>query len=206
MTDSGAGMDEETKARAFDPFFTTKDTGTGFGLATVHGIVKQSGGHIWLYSEPGLGTTFKIYFPVAEQRARPRRRITEVRTLEGAETILYVEDEEQVRPLIAGALRSFGYTVLDAGNAAEALAIAEEHDAVDLLITDIVMPGMNGRELAEVLVGRWPELKVLYTSGYPADSLARNGVAEDRAAYIEKPYLPDALAHKLRGVLEADAR
>jgi PAS domain S-box-containing protein len=204
ITDSGTGMDEETKARAFDPFFTTKETGTGFGLATVHGIVKQSGGYVWLSSEVGLGTTFKVYFPVAEQRARPRRPITQVTSLEGAETILYVEDEEQVRPLIAAALRTFGYTVIEAANAAEALALTEDSPAVDLLITDVVMPGSNGRELAELLVRRWPGLKVLFTSGYPTDSLVRSGLAADRAAYIEKPYLPDALALKLRGVLETD--
>jgi PAS domain S-box-containing protein len=201
ITDTGVGMDAETQARAFDPFFTTKADGTGFGLATVEGIVKQSGGHIWLYSEPGLGTTFKLYFPVATtgsriESARPTA------TLTGGETILLVEDEEQVRRLVGSALRSFGYAVLEAAHAEEALELAEATAHIDLLLTDIVMPGLNGHELAQRLVASRPGLRVLFTSGYPADAALREGIAAARAAYLEKPYLPDELARKIRFVLD----
>jgi CheY-like chemotaxis protein len=128
-----------------------------------------------------------------------------VRSLTGRETILYVEDEAHVRPLIARALRGFGYTVLEAADASEAIALAEANDGIDMLVTDVVMPGMNGRELADTLSARRPELKVLFTSGYPADAILRNGIADVRRAYLEKPYLPDKLAHALRAVLEVAA-
>jgi PAS domain S-box-containing protein len=204
VTDSGAGMDDETKNRVFDPFVTTKEEGTGLGLATVYGIVKQSGGHIWLYSEPGMGTTFKIYFPSTDVSVAATPAAVEVGSLAGPETILLVEDDEAVRPLIAQALRLYGYTVLEAGTGAEALDIAEREPAtIDLLLTDIVMPGMNGRELAEQLLAEQPALHVVYTSGYPADTIIRHGIAHASTAYLEKPYLPDDLAHKIRDVLDA---
>jgi CheY-like chemotaxis protein len=197
-------MDDDTKDRVFDPFFTTKEEGTGLGLATVYGIVKQSGGHIWLYSEPGMGTTFKIYFPSTQAPARAQPAQVAVGSVDGPETILLVEDDEAVRPLIAQALRLYGYTVLEAGNGADALDIAgREPDAIDLLLTDIVMPGMNGRELAEQLLAEQPTLHVLYTSGYPADTIIRHGIAHASTAYLEKPYLPEDLAHKIRDVLDA---
>jgi len=204
VTDTGTGMDEDTRSRAFDPFFTTKgEGGTGLGLATVYGIVKQSGGHIWLYSEPGMGTTFKAYFPASGAAVQPPAAPVPAGVLEGDETILFVEDEEAVRPLVAHALGSYGYTVLSAGNGAEAMEIAGRNgDSIDLLLTDVVMPGMNGRELAERLVERNPALHVIYTSGYPADTIVRHGIAEGRADFIEKPYLPDELAQKVRAALD----
>ncbi len=196
ITDTGTGMSGETSEHVFDPFFTTKETGTGLGLSTVHGIVKQSGGHIWLYSEPGFGTTFKIYLPVAEQAAahRPEPSVAP----HGTETVLFVEDEEPVRVIVAETLRSYGYTVLEAGGGDEALRTTSEHEGeIDLLLTDVSMPGLNGHELAERLVAAKPGLAVVYTCGYPpnADVLAR--------AYVEKPYDPAELARTMRVVLDA---
>jgi two-component system, cell cycle sensor histidine kinase and response regulator CckA len=207
VTDSGDGMDEDTRSRVFDPFYTTKKAGTGLGLATVYGIVKQSGGFIWLYSEPEMGTTFKLYFPRASATpgaAEAPAASSATERLEGDESILLVEDEEEVRPLIAEALRSYGYRVLEASNGAEAIDVAErEGQPVDLLLSDVVMPGMNGRELAEHLLLHWPTLKVLFTSGYPADTIIRHGIAQATTAYLEKPYLPEELARKVRKVLDA---
>jgi two-component system, cell cycle sensor histidine kinase and response regulator CckA len=205
VTDSGAGMDEDTRTRLFDPFYTTKKAGTGLGLATVYGIVKQSGGSIWVYSEPGMGTTFKLYFPSVSAPADAETASTngKVETLDGTETILLVEDEEEVRPLIADALRSYGYRVIEASNGAEALDLVDrEGGTIDMLLTDVVMPGMNGRELSERLLSEWPTMKVLFTSGYPADTIIRHGIAEATTAYLEKPYLPDELARKVRDVLD----
>jgi PAS domain S-box-containing protein len=203
VTDSGLGMDEEMQQRVFEPFFTTKDEGTGLGLATVYGIVRQSNGHIWLYSEPGLGTTFKLYFPRASAPLTETAPPAELSTLEGSESILLVEDDKAVRPLVAIVLRSYGYDVVEAESPEEALRLFEEHGDLDLLLTDVVMPGMNGRELAELLIARQPTLKVLYTSGYPADSMVRAGIADASAAYIEKPYVPDELARTVRRLLNA---
>ena len=202
ISDTGVGMDEQTRSRAFDPFFTTKAEGTGLGLATVYGIVKQSGGEIWLYSEPGMGTTLKIYFQgeTAPVPALPEAR--QVSSLEGEETVLLVEDEASVRKLVGTALRSYGYTVFEAANGREALALASENDSIDVLLTDVVMPGMNGRELADQLTASRPGLKVLFTSGYPADMIVRHGIANSGIAYVEKPYLPDDLAHKMRELLD----
>jgi two-component system cell cycle sensor histidine kinase/response regulator CckA len=206
VTDSGEGMDEDTRSRVFDPFYTTKKAGTGLGLATVYGIVKQSAGSIWLYSEPTMGTTFKLYFPRVSTPAVMNIAPTNGRggSLDGVETILLVEDEEEVRPLIADALRSYGYRVIEASNGAEALDIAgREGGSIDMLLSDVVMPGMNGRELSEQLLMDWPALKVLFTSGYPADTIIRHGIAHATTAYLEKPYLPDELARKVREVLDA---
>jgi two-component system cell cycle sensor histidine kinase/response regulator CckA len=206
VTDSGEGMDEDTRNRVFDPFYTTKKAGTGLGLATVYGIVKQSGGYIWLYSEPGMGTTFKLYFPRVSEPAEldaPQPNGGSEGALDGHETILLVEDEEEVRPLIAEALRSYGYRVIEASNGAEALELAREAGHIDMLLSDVVMPGMNGRELSERLVAERPALKVLFTSGYPADTIIRHGIARATTAYLEKPYLPDELARKVREVLDA---
>jgi two-component system, cell cycle sensor histidine kinase and response regulator CckA len=199
ISDTGSGMDEATQTRAFDPFFTTKSEGTGLGLSTVYGIVNQSNGHVWLYSEPGLGTTFKLYFPRVSAVPEAAVDEREVRSLEGDETILLVEDDASVRPLVARTLRGYGYTVLEAATPSEALATDAD---VDLLLTDVVMPEMNGRELAQRMVERRPGLKVVFTSGYPADATVRVGIAADTAAYIEKPFLPDELARKLRERLD----
>src|SRR5579864_3608008 len=189
--------------RAFEPFFTTKEEGTGLGLATVYGIVHQSNGHIWLYSEPGLGTTFKLYFPRASAPLTEAAETATVDSLEGTETVLLVEDDASVRPLVATVLRSYGYQVVQAESPEEALRLVEGRADLDLLLTDVVMPGMNGRELAEILTARQPTLKVLYTSGYPADAMVRAGIADATAAYIEKPYLPDDLARAVRKLFDA---
>jgi PAS domain S-box-containing protein len=207
ITDSGMGMDEETRRRAFDPFFTTKEEGTGLGLASVYGLVNQSGGHIWLYSELGLGTTFKIYLPATSEVASAREPLADLTSLEGDETILLVEDTQMVRELVASTLEAYGYAVLTATNGQEALELVERTGAdIALLLTDIVMPGMNGRELAERLVEQKPSLGVLFTSGYPSDAVVRHGIADASAAFIEKPYLPDELAAKVREVLDRPRR
>ncbi len=204
MTDTGVGMDRETQEHVFEPFFTTKAEGTGLGLATVHGIVSQTGGHIWLYSEPGLGTTFKLYFKRTEGRRVERARQPEVAVLDGTETILLVEDEEGVRTFVATILRGHGYRVLEADRADRAEALAAEADGIDLLITDVVMPGRNGRELAERLQASTPTLRVLFTSGYPADNALRSGIGDATTAFIEKPFGPDELARAVRELLDAD--
>ena len=201
LGDTGAGMDAETKARIFDPFFTTKDEGTGLGLATVYGVVRQSDGEIVVDSEPGQGTTFKLYFPAAAERPEPLAEVPAVAVVTGTETILLAEDEDQVRGLIAQALRLDGYTVIEARDGLEALEAAREQP-IDLLLTDVVMPGLNGRELWERLSAERSGLRALFTSGYPADTVLRHGIAEGRVAYIEKPFLPSELARKIREVLD----
>jgi signal transduction histidine kinase/ActR/RegA family two-component response regulator len=204
MTDTGVGMDEATRRRVFDPFFTTKSEGTGLGLATVYGIVKQSGGSILLYSEPRLGTTFKIYFPEETRDAFVASPAPSSTSLRGSETILLVEDDAVVRPLIAEILELYGYAVVPAAGGEEAIEIVKHQaGSIDLLLSDIVMPGMNGRELADTLCAEYPALKVVFTSGYPADTTVRNGLRETNMAFIEKPYLPDDLARFLRGVLDS---
>jgi signal transduction histidine kinase/ActR/RegA family two-component response regulator len=204
MTDTGIGMDETTRSRVFDPFFTTKSEGTGLGLATVYGIVKQSGGHILVYSEPDLGTTFKLYFPneaTAPVAAVPSPEPTSLR---GDETILLVEDDRVVRPLVTEILETYGYAVLPAADGREAIEIAgQQAGSIDLLLTDIVMPGMNGRELANTLTAEYPALKVVFTSGYPADATVRKGLSETGVAFIEKPYLPEDLARIVRRIVDA---
>jgi PAS domain S-box-containing protein len=205
VTDTGVGMDEATQAHLFEPFFTTKEVGkgTGLGLATVYGIVKQSGGYIWVYSEAGRGTTVKVYLPrvpgVAEAPAAPV--VAAVRG--GDETVLLVEDAAPVRVLARRSLEGRGYRVLDASDGPAALELSARHEGrIDVLVTDVVMPGMSGRELAERLAPERPSMKVLYTSGYTDDTMVRQGVLTAGVAFLQKPFVPDTLARKVREVLD----
>jgi PAS domain S-box-containing protein len=208
ISDTGSGMDAATHARIFEPFFTTKaqGKGTGLGLATVHGIVNQSGGHIWVYSEPGHGSTFKVYLPQAAETAEAARAAHASAVLPyGSATILLVEDEQAVRELASRILRRQGYRILEAADGQAALRIAGDHmGEIDLLLTDVVMPGgFSGRQLAEQLVSQRHDLKVLYMSGYTDDAITHYGVLDAGIAYLQKPFTPNALVHKVQEVLEA---
>lgn len=210
VSDTGCGMDPETQSRIFEPFFTTKEQGkgTGLGLSTVYGIVEQYCGSIWVYSEQGIGTTFKIYLPRTEEASEPVESDSAGDPLpHGLETVLLVEDEEAVRQLSYEVLRRNGYTVLVAHNGEEALQVCERYKApISLMVTDVVMPGMSGRELAESLVPSRPEMKVLYTSGYTDDAVVRRGVLQEGVAFLQKPFMAEALARKVRELLDAPAR
>ncbi|HKV40310.1 MAG TPA: PAS domain S-box protein, partial [Blastocatellia bacterium] len=206
VTDSGIGMDKETMAQVFDPFFTTKEPGkgTGLGLSTVYGIVNQSGGHIWVYSEPGIGTTFKIYLRAADEAIDRRHAPREADLPVGTETILLVEDEPMVRDLAAFVLGEQGYTVLEASEGDQALRLAEEHTGkIHLVLTDVIMPKLGGRELAERLELARPETRVLFYSGYSDTAIGIHGRLDHKANFLEKPFTRDSLARKVREVLDA---
>ena len=209
VTDTGSGMDRETVSRIFEPFFTTKakGRGSGLGLAAVYGIVRQSGGHIWVYSEPGLGTTFKIYFPGVTRPSESLPRAAPAVSLStAAETILLVEDSRLLAKVTRDFLQGDGYQVLMASNPREAIGIAENHHApIHLLLTDVVMPDMNGRELAECLLAKRPEMKVLYMSGYTNGILSEHAFRAEDSAFIEKPFSHDALSRKVRQTLNPQA-
>ncbi len=209
VSDTGTGMDEATRAHLFEPFYTTKEIGrgTGLGLATVYGVVKQSGGHIWVYSEPGHGSTFKIYLPTVAESPEPvvAAEPLGVRAATGGtETILLVEDEQIVRNLARRVLIQQGYTVLDAPAGAEALALSDAHSGeIHLLLTDVVMPGIGGRELARRFAARRPDTRLLYLSGYSDDAILRHGLLDPGTFFLQKPFTPQALTNKVREVLDA---
>jgi CheY-like chemotaxis protein len=206
VTDTGVGMDESTMSQVFEPFFTTKPVGhgTGLGMATVYGIVKQSGGSIWAYSEPGRGSTFKIYLPEAGGALSPTRLLVEATGKMGAgETILLVEDEEPVRRIAERILTGEGYRVLVAADGEEAMDIANQAQGkIHLLLTDVVMPKMNGNQLAEKVAERNPRLRVLYMSGYTDDVIVRHGMLKPDTQFIGKPFNSAALRRKVREVLD----
>lgn len=208
VSDTGDGMAEEVRRRIFEPFFTTKEKGkgTGLGLSTVYGIVKQSGGNVTVYSEPGKGTTFKVYLPQVESGTRePKETVVEAAPLGGSETVLLVEDEEVVRGLARRILEQAGYSVVEAGKADEALRFCEEHAAeINLLLTDIVMPEMSGKELADKLRSQCPDLKMLFMSGYTDEAIVHHGVLDSDVGFIQKPFTPAALVKKLREVLDSN--
>jgi CheY-like chemotaxis protein len=207
LSDTGVGMSPEVKEHIFEPFFTTKEKvkGTGLGLSTVYGIVKQSGGNIWFYSEPERGTTFKVYLPRVDEPIKEiRERAVSEEIPRGSETILAVEDEEEVRKLTVQILKGQGYTVLEASTGEEALKVAKENsgDGIGLLLTDVVMPGMSGPELARSLEPLLPKIKVLYMSGYTDNAIVHHGVLDEEANYIQKPFSLDSLARKVREILD----
>lgn len=206
VSDSGSGMDLETKAHIFEPFFTTKEPGkgTGLGLATVHGIIKQSGGHIWVYSEAGKGTTFKIYLPRVEGAAKSLQpAATPAAALRGQETILVVEDDEKLRGAISQTLRSYGYRVMEAGNGNEALSLCGQHQGpLHLVLTDVVMPGMSGGELLERLSSFTRQMKVLFMSGYTEDTAALQSLLAAGVPFLEKPFKMIKMVKKVREVLD----
>ncbi|MEW6130848.1 MAG: PAS domain S-box protein [Acidobacteriota bacterium] len=205
ISDTGAGIPKEIQERIFEPFFTTKETGkgTGLGLSTVYGIVKQTGGNIWVYSEVDKGTSFKIYLPrTPEASLTTKTQISAVDSLKGSETILLVEDEEMIRGLARIILESSGYIILEAKNAREALEVCQHYQGtIDLMITDVVMPGASGRELAETLKGLGYQMKVLYVSGYTENTIVHHGILDADIPFLQKPFTPDALTRKVKELL-----
>ncbi len=204
VSDTGGGIPPEVRSRIFEPFFTTKEIGkgTGLGLSTVYGIIKQSGGYVWVYSEMGRGTTFKIYLPRVDAPADTSEFAVPPKELKGAETILLAEDDETLRSLTTGILRKLGYTVLAAATPDTARAIARDHHGpIHLLLTDVVMPGSSGRDLARELAKSRPQTNVLFVSGYTGEAMIQHGLTEPGLNYLQKPYTPSVLAAKVREVL-----
>lgn len=206
MSDTGTGMTPDVQARIFEPFFTTKGVGkgTGLGLSVVHGIIKKSGGFVEVDSEVGRGTCFRIFIPAVVDGPPSQENVESATAVRGTETILFVEDEDMLRALAVPILRPHGYTVLVAGNGNEALRVAEGH-RIDLLVTDMVMPGMSGPELADAMRYRFPQIKVLFTTGYTEDSVVRHGLSQDVFAFLQKPYTPLSLVRRIRQVLDESA-
>ncbi len=206
VTDNGVGMDEATRSNIFDPFFTTKEKGkgTGLGLSTVYGIVKQNNGYIWVYSEKGKGTSFKVYLPKAKEGAiEVKEKRTGEGSLEGSETILLVEDEDMVRDMAESFLEKYGYSVFKAANPEEAIRISEEYqERIHLLLTDVVMPRMGGMDLAEQIKSQRPNIKVVYMSGYTNSTFSHHNVLDKELEFIEKPFSLAQLAHKIRNMLD----
>jgi len=208
VSDTGIGMDAETRKHIFEPFFTTKELGkgTGLGLSMVYGIVKQSGGNIWVYSELGKGTTFKIYLPQVQAGANQTVTVDKPSALSGAgatETILLVEDEEMVRKLTSDILRENGYQVLAASNGEEAIQICNEYEGeIDLMLTDVVMPAMNGKRLSEIVRPIQENMRVVYMSGYTDDAIVHHGVLDPGTNFIEKPFTADTLTSTIQEVLQ----
>ncbi len=209
VTDTGIGMDEATRTRIFEPFFTTKEAGkgTGLGLSTVHGIVRQSGGHVEVYSQLGRGTTFKIYLPaLAVEKSAPPPASVVLDVPRGTETVMLAEDDDSIRMLARIALQSSGYSLLEAANGHNALKVAAAHSTqIHLLVTDVIMPGMSGRELADQLRQMHSGLRVLYVSGYADHAIARHGIVDEGVTFLQKPFTPTTLARKVREVLDASA-
>ncbi len=205
VRDTGSGIPAEIQHRIFEPFFTTKGVGrgTGMGLAVVHGIVDQAGGFIDVESQPNVGTTFRILLPIVNENIDELREIAGAMAL-GVESVLFVDDDEHVRRVAARALRTRGYNVIEASNGSDALALLDSRDRIDLLLTDVVMPGMDGRQLAELACTKQPQLKVLYTSGYTDDAVVRHGVMQGAVDLIEKPFRIETLAMRVRQRLDRD--
>jgi CheY-like chemotaxis protein len=206
VTDTGHGMDRATLRHIFEPFFTTKPVGqgTGLGLSTVYGIVKQSGGFIWVYSELGLGTTFKLYFPLVV--SSPERPAPPANAPAGRpeEVILIAEDEPMVRDIMARTLRDCGYGVMEAADGRQALELVESRRGrVTLIVADVVMPDMGGREMASRVAQRWPDVPVLFTSGYTGLDVVRRGLLEEGREFVQKPLAPEDLARKVREMVDA---
>jgi CheY-like chemotaxis protein len=208
VTDTGHGMDRETLGRIFEPFFTTKAVGqgTGLGLSTAYGIVKQTGGFIWAYSEPGLGTTFKLYFPIVAAVDEMIEALGPAPAARADEVVLIAEDEPMVRGIMARTLRDCGYTVLEAEGGSQALEMLDARGGeVNLVVADVVMPGLGARELATQLAERWPQVPVLFTSGYTGLDVVRRGLLEEWREFIQKPLAPDALIRKVREMVDSKA-